>query len=158
MLEGGSFTLPGGIFTVDLGGGAQRPREARLILDPNAAWRQRVGLVEPEPFTVAVDGDTVTGWFFRPPDLAPGERVPTVLSIHGGPEWMYGGYFLPEFHILPRPRLRGDRAQSRGQHRLRPRLPGGHPRRLGRTAPPARCWPASTWRWRGAGPIPGGWR
>ena len=102
VLDGGAQTLPGGIFVVDLDGDAAWPRAAELIIDPNAQWRQRVGLIEPEPFSVTVDGTRIEGWFFKPPDLLPGERVPTVLSIHGGPEWMYGGYFLPEFHILPR--------------------------------------------------------
>ena len=61
-----------------------------------------MGLVEPEPFTVDVDGAMIEGWFFKPADMLPGDRVPLVLGIHGGPEWMYGGYFLPEYHILPR--------------------------------------------------------
>ncbi len=99
VLRGAGQTLPSGIFVVDLD--AARPR-ARLIIDPNAIWRQRVGLIEPERFTVEVDGAVIEGWFFKPLDRAPGSRVPLVLSIHGGPEWMYGGYFLPEFHVLPR--------------------------------------------------------
>jgi dipeptidyl aminopeptidase/acylaminoacyl peptidase len=60
-----------------------------------------VGLTPPENFTVQVDGHRIEGWYFAPEGLAPGQRAPVVLSIHGGPEWMYGGYFLPEFHILP---------------------------------------------------------
>ncbi|MBE0566660.1 MAG: S9 family peptidase [Krumholzibacteria bacterium] len=102
VLDGTGQTLPGGIFLVDLRGRGKGPREARLLIDPNAEWRQRVGLVEPEPFFVEVDGARIEGWFFRPPDAAPLQRVPVVLSLHGGPEWMYGGSFLPEFHILPR--------------------------------------------------------
>jgi dipeptidyl aminopeptidase/acylaminoacyl peptidase len=61
-----------------------------------------VALTEPESFSVEVEGRTIEGWFFKPEDLGPGQRAPVVLSIHGGPEWMYGGYFLPEFHIMPR--------------------------------------------------------
>ena len=41
------------------------------------------------------------GWVFLPGEHVPGQGLPTVLSIHGGPEWMYGGAFLPEFHVLP---------------------------------------------------------
>ncbi|MFO7609621.1 MAG: S9 family peptidase [Candidatus Krumholzibacteriia bacterium] len=102
VLDGAGLTLPGGIFLADLRDQAAGPQEARLIIDPNDLWRRRVGLSEPEPFTVEVDGATVEGWFFRPADAAPDQRVPVVLSLHGGPEWMYGGTFLPEFHILPR--------------------------------------------------------
>lgn len=58
-------------------------------------------MIEPEPFSVVVDGRTIEGWYFKPEIMEEGQPVPTVLSIHGGPQWMYGGYFLPEFHILP---------------------------------------------------------
>jgi len=101
VLAGASQTLSGGIFTFDLGKARPAPQAAELLIDPNAEWRRRVGLSEPEPFTVEVDGRTIDGWVFLPADLAPNQQVPLVLSIHGGPEWMYGGYFLPEFHILP---------------------------------------------------------
>jgi len=97
VLAGASQTLPSGIFVVDLDGGG-----ARLEIDPNAEWRRRVDLVQPERFTVEVDGTEIEGWFFRPRHAGQDGRVPLVLSIHGGPEWMYGGYFLPEFHVLPR--------------------------------------------------------
>jgi len=96
VLQGAGQTLPGALFTLDLASG-----KLSLLLDPNERWRERVGLVEPQPFVVAVEDREIHGWIFLPPDLAPGQRAPTVLSIHGGPEWMYGGYFLSEFHVLP---------------------------------------------------------
>ena len=71
------------------------------LFDPNERWSERVGLIEPQRFEVTVDGRAIEGWVFLPEDHLPGHRLPTVLSIHGGPEWMYGGYFLPEFHVLP---------------------------------------------------------
>ncbi len=102
VLYGAGQTQPGALFTVDLGEKKKGPHRPHLIVDPNAEWRRQVGLVEPEPFTVEVDGRSIEGWYFKPEYLEKGEKVPVVLSIHGGPEWMYGGYFLPEFHILPR--------------------------------------------------------
>ncbi len=102
VLQGSGQTLPSALFLVDLAEKIMGPHHPRIIMDPNAEWRDRVGLIEPEPFQVIVDGRTIEGWYFKPEDLDEGERVPVVLSIHGGPEWMYGGYFLPEFHILPR--------------------------------------------------------
>ncbi len=101
IMTGAGQTLPGAIFTVDLAEKSKGPHHARILIDPNLAWRQRVDLVDPEHFTVQVDGRAIEGWFYKPPDLTEDQSVPTVLSIHGGPEWMYGGYFLPEFHILP---------------------------------------------------------
>lgn len=86
------------------GGQAQNNPEAsklRIIVDPNAEWAAQVSLTQPQSFQVEVEGRTINGWYFLPQDRKPGQRVPAVLSIHGGPEWMYGGYFLPEFHILP---------------------------------------------------------
>jgi len=101
FLQGASQTIPGAIFQVDLMEKIKGPHHARTLIDPNAEWCARVGLTEPEPFAVRVDGRDIHGWYFKPAGLAAGEKVPTVLSIHGGPQWMYGGYFLPEFHILP---------------------------------------------------------
>jgi len=102
VLSGAGQTLPGALFTVDLAEKIKGPHHPRIEIDPNAEWRTKVGLFEPETFTVEVDGRTIEGWYFKPEDLAEDQKVPVVLSIHGGPEWMYGGYFLPEFHILPR--------------------------------------------------------
>ncbi len=100
VFSGASQTSPSSIYTVDLHSRKSFPRKARLLIDPNEKWRKQVGLTEPESFSVEVDGRTIEGWFFKPEGMQPGEKIPTVLSIHGGPEWMYGGYFLPEFHIL----------------------------------------------------------
>lgn len=75
--------------------------ELELLHDPNADWAAGAKLFTPEAFTVEIASRTIHGWYFLPEGLTAGQRVPTVLSIHGGPEWMYGGYFLPEFHVLP---------------------------------------------------------
>lgn len=101
VFSGADQTNPGSIFLVDLRTRKAFPRAPKILIDPNQRWRDKVGLTAPEHFTHEVDGRQIEGWFFKPQDLEPGETVPTVLSIHGGPEWMYGGYFLPEFHILP---------------------------------------------------------
>ncbi len=101
VLSGTSQTLPGGLFQLDLDSKGHWPRQPEVIVDPNQQWRGRVDLIEPHNFTVEVEGRNIEGWYFQPDGLQPNEKVPVVLSIHGGPEWMYGGYFLPEFHILP---------------------------------------------------------
>ena len=54
----------------------------------------------PEEFTaVSPDGTEVQAWIMRPAGLAPGERVPTVLNIHGGPFTQYGQRFFDEFQV-----------------------------------------------------------
>ncbi len=100
-LTGAGQMLPGAIFNVDLAEKIKGPHRPRVLVDPNRDWAQKAELVEPERFTVEVDGRTIEGWYFKPDFLVAGQQIPTVLSIHGGPQWMYGGYFLPEFHILP---------------------------------------------------------
>jgi len=100
-LKGVGMTDPGTIYRVDLSEKINGPHRPIVMIDPNREWRQRVGLVEPEQFSFEVDGRTIEGWYFKPAFMVEGEKVPTVLSIHGGPQWMYGGYFLTEFHILP---------------------------------------------------------
>ncbi len=101
ILAGASQTRPAAIYMVDLAEKTRGPHLPHVVVDPNRDWVNRVGLIEPEEFSVTVDGSDIQGWFFKPEGLEDGQRVPVVLSIHGGPEWMYGGYFLPEFHILP---------------------------------------------------------
>jgi len=98
VLQGAAQTVPSAIFQLELG--EDGAGSLQLILDPNRDWYREAGLVEPVPFAVEVDDRTIHGWYFLPdsPEKGP---FPTVLSIHGGPEWMYGGYFLPEFHVLP---------------------------------------------------------
>ncbi|MFZ5817770.1 MAG: S9 family peptidase [Bacillota bacterium] len=69
-------------------------------------------LVEIESF----DGLKVTAWLYRPHGIQPGERVPALLSIHGGPEFQerpgynYGGfyqYLLSQGVAVLAPNIRG---------------------------------------------------
>ncbi|HWH71267.1 MAG TPA: prolyl oligopeptidase family serine peptidase, partial [Candidatus Sulfotelmatobacter sp.] len=69
-------------------------------------------LVEIETF----DGLKVPAWLYRPHGMKPGERVPAVLSIHGGPEtqerpeYRYGGfyqYLLSQGVAVLAPNIRG---------------------------------------------------
>lgn len=91
-----SLTSPDVLMSCDLRNG-----KTTLLLDPNERWLQRAGLVEPLRFVVTVAGREIEGWAFLPESHVPGQGLPTILSIHGGPEWMFGGAFLPEFHVLP---------------------------------------------------------
>jgi len=99
VLQGTDPTTPSALYLLRLDTDGEAG-DLETLYDPNADWSQRVRLFEPRPFAVEVAGREIQGWAFLPADPAAGP-YPTVLSIHGGPEWMYGGYFLPEFHILP---------------------------------------------------------
>jgi len=46
------------------------------------------------------DGTEIEGWVFFPPGFQDGQRYPTLLRIHGGPNGMYGVGFNTEAQIL----------------------------------------------------------
>jgi dipeptidyl aminopeptidase/acylaminoacyl peptidase len=58
-------------------------------------------LVEPTVERVrSFDGLEVPVFLFRPRDLAPGERAPVVVNVHGGPEAQFTPYFSPVIQYL----------------------------------------------------------
>jgi dipeptidyl aminopeptidase/acylaminoacyl peptidase len=68
----------------------------RTLTSLNEGFRERAGLITPEPFTFAGDGDEIDGWVYLPPGDAP---VPLLLNIHGGPASQYGFRFFDEFQV-----------------------------------------------------------
>jgi len=48
----------------------------------------------------SADGTEIEGWVFFPPGFREGERYPTLLRIHGGPNGMYGVGFNTEAQIF----------------------------------------------------------
>jgi dipeptidyl aminopeptidase/acylaminoacyl peptidase len=47
----------------------------------------------------AADGGRVPSWILLPPTWKPGERVPTILEIHGGPYAAYGPHFSTDYQL-----------------------------------------------------------
>jgi dipeptidyl aminopeptidase/acylaminoacyl peptidase len=87
---------------------ATQPTELYAVVDGEERRLTRLGepfvrdvtLASPERFTAtSADGTEVEAWFLRPPDVAAGDRVPTILSIHGGPFSQYGNRFFDEFQV-----------------------------------------------------------
>ncbi len=74
---------------------------SRCLADPNVAWKEEVEILGPEEMWVSspVDGRPIHAWVLRPAN-AGDERVPLVLSIHGGPHGMYGWAYCHEFQVL----------------------------------------------------------
>ncbi|WP_219412712.1 S9 family peptidase [Pseudonocardia nigra] len=73
----------------------------RRLTSLGAAFHAAVPVAAPEHFTVpspAGDGD-IDAWLVRPADAADGERVPVLLSIHGGPMTQYGNAWFDEFQM-----------------------------------------------------------
>lgn len=87
---------------------ATQPIELYAVVDGEERRLTRLGepfvrdvtLASPERFTaMSADGTEVEAWFLRPPDVASGDRVATILSIHGGPFSQYGNRFFDEFQV-----------------------------------------------------------
>ena len=54
-----------------------------------------------ERFTVPSSrGDEIDAWLIRPVDLDPSAKVPTILTIHGGPRGAYGEIFFHQMQML----------------------------------------------------------
>ena len=49
--------------------------------------------------TTAPDGGRVPAWILLPPTWQPGQRVPTILEIHGGPYASYGPHFSTDYQL-----------------------------------------------------------
>ncbi len=47
----------------------------------------------------APDGGKVPSWILLPPTYRPGQRVPTILEIHGGPYAAYGPHFSTDYQL-----------------------------------------------------------
>jgi dipeptidyl aminopeptidase/acylaminoacyl peptidase len=73
----------------------------RRLTSLGAAFHNAVPVARPEHFAVpspAGDGD-VDAWLVRPADVPDGERLPVLLSIHGGPMTQYGNSWFDEFQL-----------------------------------------------------------
>lgn len=53
--------------------------------------------MEPVEWT-ASDGLTIQGWLLRPPGTEPGERLPLIVQVHGGPTSRWGPTFHGTWH------------------------------------------------------------
>lgn len=80
--------------------------------------------MEPVEWT-ASDGWTIQGWLIRPVDAEPGERLPLIVQVHGGPTSRWGPTFHATWHdwgqvlaaagyavLLPNPRGSTGRGQA----------------------------------------------
>ncbi|MGZ9584471.1 prolyl oligopeptidase family serine peptidase [Paenibacillus marinisediminis] len=67
----------------------------------NALLWDELELSKPESFWFeASDGGKVQGWIIPPVGLQPGDKVPAIVEIHGGPHAMYVNSFMHEFQLL----------------------------------------------------------
>lgn len=69
-------------------------------------WLDKNSLVEQRPFTLKTrDGLEIPSYYFLPKTYKPGDRLPTVIHVHGGPSaradtWADGGFGYSEAQLL----------------------------------------------------------
>ncbi|HEX4013330.1 MAG TPA: S9 family peptidase [Candidatus Cybelea sp.] len=72
----------------------------RQVTSVNANYLASVTLSTPQEFSVQdPSGFTVQAWFMPATTGAAGEKHPTLLDIHGGPETQFGDTFFQEFQL-----------------------------------------------------------
>ncbi len=100
--SGGDFTVSrGGVIAVT-SGSALRPADLSVVsggkarrltaLNDDFLAHKSLGQVR-ELAVKAPDGREVPAWLVTPPGYRPGQKVPLVLEIHGGPHTAYGPHF-----------------------------------------------------------------
>jgi tetratricopeptide (TPR) repeat protein len=99
---------PGGAVVV-LESSVQQPPEIsavtgeglKRLTHANDAFLKTVALGRVERFqATSADGTVVDGFLTLPPGHAPGQRVPTILRIHGGPTDQFSTAFELEWQVL----------------------------------------------------------
>jgi dipeptidyl aminopeptidase/acylaminoacyl peptidase len=78
-----------------------RGNSARRLTALNDLWLsgKRLGEVRTLDAT-APDGTPVPGWILLPAGYQEGQKVPTILEIHGGPYTSYGPYFSTDYQLF----------------------------------------------------------
>ncbi|MHB8575695.1 MAG: alpha/beta hydrolase family protein [Dehalococcoidia bacterium] len=86
-------TSPGELYLLSLADGT-----VQQLTHHNDVLLAEVELAQHEPLSFeGVDGWQIPGWILKPAGYQAGQRVPLVLSIHGGPHGMHGPSFFPGF-------------------------------------------------------------
>ncbi len=89
------FTHPREVYLIDLTTG-----QSKRLTSMNDAFLGQLQLSTPQPFSIVDDaGFTVRAWFMPAIGLKPGEKRPTILDIHGGPETQFGETFFHELQV-----------------------------------------------------------
>jgi dipeptidyl aminopeptidase/acylaminoacyl peptidase len=96
-------TVPGDLYTQEYraSDASATPLTPRRLTNLNQQTLSEVQLAMPEEFSFrGADDWELQGWVLRPANARPGEKLPAILEIHGGPASMYGYAFFMEFQLL----------------------------------------------------------
>lgn len=90
---GGAIDRPGDLF-VKSGSGE------RQLTRLNTVWRQGKDIAPMRKLAVrAPDGRAIDAWLIEPAGRQPGQRLPLILEIHGGPHAEYGPGFSTDYQL-----------------------------------------------------------
>lgn len=106
---GGEFSVARDGTVAFTSGSVSRPTDvsvarggnARRLTALNDLWLSGKRLGEVRPLDAkAPDGTPVPGWILLPAGYQEGQKVPTILEIHGGPYTSYGPYFSTDYQLF----------------------------------------------------------
>ncbi|MEJ2408222.1 MAG: S9 family peptidase [Novosphingobium sp.] len=95
---GGSFSVSARGKVAYTRGSTSEPADlwvdGKRLTDLNGTWIDAKAMAPVRKLAVtAPDGRAIDAWLVTPPGLKPGQRVPLILEIHGGPNAAYGPSF-----------------------------------------------------------------
>jgi dipeptidyl aminopeptidase/acylaminoacyl peptidase len=105
---GGAFSVSKNGRVAYTSGTAQRPADlwlssggaGRKLTDLNGTWLDAKALAPVRKLAVtAPDGRAIDAWLVTPPGLAPGQKAPLILEIHGGPNTAYAPGFATDYQL-----------------------------------------------------------
>jgi dipeptidyl aminopeptidase/acylaminoacyl peptidase len=106
--SGGAYSTAAGTIAYTVGD-AQRPSDIAVLsngrthrlTDLNAGLiaAKSLATIHPLAVTSSRDGKNIDAWIVLPPTYQPGQRLPLILEIHGGPASSYGPYFATDMQL-----------------------------------------------------------
>lgn len=106
--SGGAYTVAAGVIAYTVGD-AQRPSDIAVMsggrtqrltdLNAGVIASRDLATIQPLAVTSGRDGKNIDAWIVLPPTYQPGQRLPLILEIHGGPAASYGPYFATDMQL-----------------------------------------------------------
>ena len=93
-----AFTTASSVRPPDIGVTTRRGTRQLTELNETSLSAKKLGETR-ELAVTAPDGVTIPAWITLPPDYKPGDKVPMILEMHGGPYAAYGPEFSVDYQL-----------------------------------------------------------
>ena len=106
--SGGEYDAASGVIAYTLGDAEHfsdiavlRGGRSHRLTDLNSgiSASKRLATIQPLAVTSKRDGQAIDAWIVLPPAYRPGQRLPLILEIHGGPAASYGPYLATDMQL-----------------------------------------------------------